>query len=182
VAVSTPTHAAGDSVSLERSAIDLAGVGAALVRVMKQSGLGTPTSDGLAKRLQSEVSIVDGAEGPSHHEPGEQVQDRRYVHAARSDDDLSRITHPALVGSARLELPGKKIGSDRLLVIGHRRALVPATNAPFQALVAHDSRHALAANSLALGDELRVYARAAVVMPALRVRGTNEHGQSPVFP
>ena len=60
----------------------LARVGAALVGVMQQPGLGAAALQRHLERLDRQVPIVDGADGPADDEPREQIEDRREIELA----------------------------------------------------------------------------------------------------
>ena len=57
------------------------------------------------------MAVVDGAHGPSHDEPGEQIQDRRKVELpAAADDELRRVADPPLIRRGRLKVSVQEIG------------------------------------------------------------------------
>ena len=92
--------------------------------MVQQAGLRTPPRDGHAERLQRQMPIVDGADGPAHHEAREQIEHRRQIELpALADDELGRVADPPPIGRVRGELSVEEIRRHRLIVVAHRGAL-----------------------------------------------------------
>ena len=79
IAIAPAAHTTGNTVCVEHVLVVLARIGAALVGMVKQAGVGAASLQGHLERLDGQMTVVDGAHGPSHDEPGEQIQDRREV-------------------------------------------------------------------------------------------------------
>jgi hypothetical protein len=80
----------------EHGLVILARVRAALVGVMQQAGVWASTLQRHIERFDRDVSIIDGAHGPTHDEPRKQIQDRRQIElAAAADDELRRVPRPS---------------------------------------------------------------------------------------
>jgi hypothetical protein len=106
--------------------------------MMKEAHRGTPAFQCHLERLDGQMPIIHSAEGPADDEPREQIQDHREVElAARADDELGGVADPPLIGAVGRELPVEQIRRHRLIVITHRRVLVPLPDAGFQPVLAH---------------------------------------------
>ena len=100
---------------VEHRLVVLARVRAALVGVMQQAGIGTPPLQCHLERLQREMSIIHGTDGPADDEARIQVENGRQIElAAAADDELRRIADPALIGRLRCESTVEQIGRDRV--------------------------------------------------------------------
>ena len=98
VAVPATAHAARDSVSTEDVLVVLARVGAALIGVVHQPGIGTPTSQRHLECPNHELPIVDGGERPTDDEARVQVDDGGQEDAAAlADSQLGGVADPALI-------------------------------------------------------------------------------------
>ena len=138
VAIAPATHAADDAARVEEVLVVLARVRAALVGVMQEPEVGAPALQGHLKRLDGQVAVIDGTERPADDEPGKQIEDHRQIElAAGGDDELGRIPDSALIRRRRLEPPVEQIGGHRLIVVAHRRVLVPLADPGFQAFFLH---------------------------------------------
>lgn len=144
--------------------------------MVKQSVLGPAMAQGGVERTQHQVPVVDRAERPADDVARVQVEDRSEEAArAVADGDLRRVTHSALVGRVRLELPSEQVGRDRLLVLAHARRAVAPTHAPLEARSAHDPRHPLATHVLTSLREIVVHTRTAVGVATAGVGLAYEH-------
>src|SRR5712692_9679489 len=138
VAVAAPTHAARDAVLPEHCLIVLARVGASLVRVVQQAGIGATPLQRHLERFDRQVPVVDGADRPAHDEAREQVKNRGQVElAAGPDQQLRRVAYPTLVGRLRLELAVQEVCSDRLVVLAQGRHLESLARSCFQSVFLH---------------------------------------------
>jgi hypothetical protein len=97
--------------------------------VVPQSDIGTAPPQCLLEGSHRQETIVHRAQCPAHHVAGIEIQDGGQVQLARSDEELSGVADPALIRCVRVEPPAEQIGCARLIVLAHRRALVPTTNA-----------------------------------------------------
>ena len=68
-----------DAVDLEHRLIVLAGVRRSLIGVMEQAACGAAALHRHVEGLDGQMSIVDGADGPPHNEPREQIENDRAV-------------------------------------------------------------------------------------------------------
>ena len=101
------------------------------------------------------MPIIHGADRPADDEPRVQVQDRREIQlVAAADDELRRVADPPLIRRGGRELPIEQIGRDRLVVIAHRRELEPPPHAASQAVLLHQPDDPLAADRLAVLDQV----------------------------
>ena len=141
---------------LEDCLVVLARVGAALIRVVEEPGRGASTTERHVERPDGEVPIVDSAQGPTHDEARVQVEDRSQVDPAARRDELRGVPNPPLVRPRRGELPAEEIGSDRLLVVTHRRAAVPTPRSSDEPLGPHEADDALPAHPYVLAPERQV--------------------------
>src|SRR5205085_1584470 len=73
------------------------GVGAALIRVVKQPRWRAALLQGHRQRFQAQLAVVRVADRPADHHPREEVDDRRQVDLAAVDAQLRRVADPALV-------------------------------------------------------------------------------------
>ena len=150
---------------------------------MQQAGIGAPSLQRHVERFDRDVSIIDGADGPTHDEPREQIQDGREVQlAAAADDELRRVTDPSLIGTGRLEATVEQIRRHRLIVVAHRRGLESLPGARFETVFLHQADDALATDALGLLDQILVNARAAVSLATLIERRTYQHLEPSIGP
>ncbi len=74
--------------------------------MVQQAGVGAASLQRHLERLDGQMTVVDGAHGPSHDEPGEQIKNRREVELpGPADDELRRVADPPLIRRVRLKLP-----------------------------------------------------------------------------
>ena len=73
VAIAATTHAAADAARLEHALVILAGVRAALVRVMQEARCGPAALKRGLEGPQRQLPVVDGTHGPGDDEAGVQV-------------------------------------------------------------------------------------------------------------
>src|SRR3954470_24777672 len=100
--VAATAHATGDPGGREPVLIVVTRVRRSLVGVMEQPEARCPALQRHLERLDREMAIVDGADGPADDEPGKQVQDHREVRLALlTDAELARVTDPPLIRSLR---------------------------------------------------------------------------------
>src|SRR3954464_2334239 len=132
VAVAAPAHAALDPVCREDPLVVLARVGAALVRVVEQAGLGAAVAQRLVEGPDHQVPVVAGAHRPADEEAGKQVEHCRQVDLAAGSDELGGIAHPALIRRRCGEVAVEDVGRDWLVVVAHRRAAVTGTTLAYQ--------------------------------------------------
>src|SRR5712692_7085546 len=181
VAVAATTHAAGDAVLPEYRLIVLARVGASLVGMVQQTGIGAASLQRHFEGFDRQVPVVDGADRPAHDESREQVKNRGQVElAAGPDQQLRRVAYPALVGRLRLELSVQKVGCDRLIVIAQGRQLESLARSRFQPLFLHQPSDALGADPDSLLEEIPMDPRAPIAPPALVKRRLDKNPQSSV--
>ncbi len=106
---------------LERDLVVPARVGAALIRVMQQAGLGAAALDRHRQGLQGEMPVIHRTDRPADDEARKEIQDGRQREiATAAGHKLRRIADPSLIGSVRRELAGEQIGGDRLVTIAYR--------------------------------------------------------------
>jgi hypothetical protein len=128
------------------------------------------------------MAIIDGADGPAHDEPGEQIEHHRQVRlAALADPQLAGVADPALIRPLGREFLPKQIVGHRLIVIAHRGPLVPLADAGLQPLLLHQPNDSLAAHTLPPLHEVVRDPRAAVVPAAAGERRMNEHLEATVL-
>src|SRR2546425_6537208 len=181
VAVAAPTHAARDAVLPEHCLIVLARVGASLVRVVQQAGIGATPLQRHLERFDRQVPVVDGTDRPAHDESREQVKNRGQVElAAGPDQQLRRVTYPTLVGRLRLELAVQEVCSDRLVVFAQGRHLESLARSRFQPVFLHQPSYALWADPDSLLEEIPMDPRAPIALPALVKRRLDKNPQSSV--
>ena len=94
--------------------------------MVQQPGVGAAALQRHLERLDCQVPIIHRADRPADDEPGEQIQDGREVEfLAAADDQLGGVADPALIRGVGLKPLGREIGGTGLIVIAHRRDLVP---------------------------------------------------------
>ena len=124
---------------------------------MEQADLWAPALERHLKGFDRHMPVVHGADGPSHDKPGEQIQDRREIELpATADDELSCVADPPLIRCGRLKVSVQEIGSRRLIVITHRRALVPLAEPRLQPVFLHQAHDPFAADVLLLLEDVSV--------------------------
>lgn len=181
-AVATPAHAAGDSVDIEHRSIVFARIGASPIGVMEQPDFGASPLQGHLERLDCDVSIVDGADGPTHDEPREKIQNCREVELpTAADHHLRRVADPSLVRGFGHELPIQKVRRDRLIVVAHRSDLESLALSSDQALFLHQAGNTLFADSDSVFEEIAVNARAAVVRATAFKRSVDQDPESTIM-
>src|SRR6185369_3800726 len=181
VALATPAHAAGDATSSQGLPVVLARIGAALVGVVKQSALRSAPSQCLLQRPTRQMAVIHRADCPAHDDPGIEIQDRGKVELAVSRQELRRVSDPTTIGCFGLEVSGEQIRCDRLIVLTHGRAAVPAPNPRPEALLAHQASDAFPSDPLTLRGKLHVHSRTAVSPTTLVVRRTHQDSEPSVF-
>lgn len=72
---------------------------------MEQPEPRTPPLARHLKRIDREMAIVDGADGPADDEPGKQIQDHRQVgFPLLADAELARVPDPPLIRTLRRDI------------------------------------------------------------------------------
>lgn len=114
-AVAAPAHAADNAVVAQQALEVLAGVLAALVRVVQQLvGLAAPPQrhqQGVADQLRRHRA----AHRPADDAPRVQIQHCRHEEPAFCRPEIGEVGHPFAVRRVGLELPLQHVGSDAVL-------------------------------------------------------------------
>ena len=90
--------------------------------------------------VEREVGAQAGGHLPSHHHPGEHVEDERGVDPARMGADIGQVGHPELVGRGGDEAPLDQVSGPfglGAVGVGGLAGLVP--HDPAQPLGSHQS-------------------------------------------
>lgn len=105
---------------------------------MEEARLRTPAPDRHLERLERQPAIIHGADGPTHDEPGVQVENRRQVQLGPlANHKLGGVAGPALVWRGRGEVAIQQVGRDRIRVIAVGRLLESLGDLPRDLLCAH---------------------------------------------
>lgn len=110
--VAGPAHRAGDAIVDHQPLELLAGILAALVRVMQQRiGLAT-APDRHDQRIGDELRRHRVAHRPADYPPREEIDHCGSIQPSFSGPDVSEVGHPLLIGRVRGELPIEHIAGD----------------------------------------------------------------------
>jgi hypothetical protein len=153
---------------IEHVLVLLAGVGAALVRVVEQVSVRAAPSERHVERLHRDMAVVHRAEGPADDEPREQVEDDREVQLALRRAQLGGVPNPSLVRPLGREVAREQILSHRLPVVAVGGVLEPPLRPAHQPLLLHQPDDSLAAHLDALLLQRAVDSWAPVLPSALR--------------
>ena len=174
----TVAHAAGDAVGAEQSLVVFAGIGTALIGMMKQARLRTAPLQGHLARADRQIAVVHGADGPAHDKAGVEVEDGCQVQlGAGADHELGGVADPALIRPRGRELPVQHVPRDWLIGVADGRDLEALAHPRLQAFGLHEADDPFATNGDALLDQIFVHARAAVGPAAHLMRRTNQDPQ-----
>ena len=128
------------------------------------------------------MAVVDGTDCPADEIPRVEVEDRRQVEpSAPSNDELGRIADPPLVRGGSDEVLSEEVGSDRLVMIAHRRAFDALPHAGLQPLGLLQSNHAFPAHPVPLLAQVAVDAGTTIRTATRLMGGTNQHPELPVL-
>jgi hypothetical protein len=142
-------------VAREAHAIVFARVRTALIGMMKETRLWAAMLQRHVERAEYVVPIVHRADRPADHEARIEVENGGEIQlGAAPDDELCRVTHPALIWTVGSELAGEDVGGDRLVVVTHRRDTEALAHASAKAFIAHQPRDAFPTNRDAQGAQV----------------------------
>ena len=113
--------------------------------------------DGHIQRGQHELRPQVCGHGPSHHAAAPDVEDDREVEKPRPGGHVRDVGHPEPVGALRLEVALDEIGRGLGRRVPRRGEDGRAPAHPLHARGAHEARHPLAADVVALGRQLGVH-------------------------
>lgn len=149
-AVAAPAHATDNAVVAQQALEVLAGVLAALVRVVQQLVRPAAPPQRHQQGVSHQLRRHRGTHRPADDAPRVQVQHCRHEEPAFRRPEVGEVGHPFAVWRIGLELPLQHVGGDAVLGAhtGVGRA-APALAARLQARRLHQPGHALLAASLA---------------------------------
>lgn len=180
-AVASATHAAGDTASLERLAVRLAGVLTAPIPMVEQAQLWLAQTQGHLERVEHQLLLKAFGHRPTHHPAREQIEDHRQVEPALPGPDIGDVCYPGLVRTVGGELSVEDVRGYRLVMLGIGGSPELAPRGALQAHLAHQTSYPLAAEAQTLGPQLGVDARAAVGPTASLVNRSDRHLQQPII-
>src|SRR5271166_111865 len=134
----------------------------------------------LLQRVQDQFGMHRARHPPADDAPGEYIDHERDVNEAGPRRDISKVRHPQLIGTARLELPVDSIERSLRTVVGDGGAALATAHHPLQTERAHQPLDRTAGNLVALAAKLPPDFARTVDTEILLVHATNLRYQCPV--
>src|SRR5208337_177114 len=134
----------------------------------------------LLQRVQDQFGMHRARHAPADDAPGEYIDHERNVYEAGPRRDESKVRHPQLIGTARLELPVDSIERSLRTVVGDGGAALATAHHPLQTERAHQPLDRTAGNLVALAAKLPPDFARTVDTEILLVHATNLRYQCPV--
>jgi hypothetical protein len=107
--------------------------------MMEQACVGAASFQRHVEGFDDEMAIIARADGPPHHKPREQIENRRQIELpAAAHDEFGRVAHPALIGGVRGEVLIQHIRRDGWVMVAHRRARESSPHPRFEAFFLHE--------------------------------------------
>ena len=145
---------------------------------MQEPCRGRAALQGHLERLDDEMAIVDGTDGPADQEPRVEIENRREIELpTAADHELGRVADPALVRCGGDEVLREHIRRDRQIVIAHRRAPKTLPRPRGEAFPLFQPNYPLPTDAMPLLEQVAMNPWTAIGAATYLMRRANQHAQ-----